>query len=1724
MNRYLFLDRGRGKIFRSVLFVCTLVIPGLANERLAAQTFQWTNTSGLNSFWQIGNNWNPLGPPGAAQDALFDQNATYDVFWNSATGSLTPSINFVEVNAGDVRFFNAESGSITHTVNDDLLITGAGTQLTNSGLNLVVNNQIRVENNATLIVDGAHSAGSVLTAAGGITEVGSGTLVFNNGGRGFLTGDVNVNVDNPGTGRLNVFGGSVVNAGTINLGNGTAQSASSFGEINVSGAGSRINADLNVGNSTGGGTGNHLLNIDNGGQLDSGLITVLQSGALNIDAGTVNTGNFSSQGVLNISNGGFLNVSGPADVSSGSVLVDGAGSVMTSDIMQVAKTGQSASLQISGGAAVSASVQMVIGSFGDGGVTVTDAGSSLTTTDFAGLDLLVIGSGSGFSGSLQVLNGATVLSQDSVIGDFGSIGVAEVSGAGSRWDNAENLLIGASGNGTLNINTAGFVSSRTGTIGVGLGGIGQVDVEGVASGWTITDQLELGSGPSQGTLNITDGATVVNTFGRIGNDSNGVGTVNVDGANSGWDNSSSLRIGSSGTGHLNITDGAFVINTAGSIATEAGSSGTVTIDGIGSRWINTAQLDVANLGTGSLNLQNGGRLTSVGGIIGSQSTGVGQVVVDGPLSEWTNTGTTVVGENGSGMLTLTNGGKLHNSFSGRVGRFAGGTGVVVVNGSDSQWLNDSFLIVADNGIGSMTISDGGLVTNTNGTVGNFAGTDGSVLVTGAGSQWVNSASLTIGRRNGSSGLLTINDGGNVENNGPGIIGDSAGSTGIVTVGGAASSWFNQENLIIGNEGSGTMNLQSGGLVSVGTTTSIGNQGTVNMSGGRFEFGTTDLVDFGRINATSGSLAGNVNLSGVNDIAALNALHNPLADLSEVAATNTGLLHGSAIVKTALKNQSIGELRTVSGQWARFEGAGNVNAGEINNFGGLVDFAQDLTNTSTGFIGGRGQFVADGGWTNQGVMAFSGTTDVLGDIVQRSRRTNRYLRKRNDLRSFDDLINNGTEIRTSCRFSTPLFLARPAELDSFTGTGTVFFEGDLRPGNSPNSVLFEGDVVLGSGARSFFELGGLGSGLFDQLLVAGDLNLDGALSVELIDGFLLGANQEFLIGDVGGSLFGQFDGLGEGSLVGSFGGRDLFITYGAGNGNDIGLFTAVPEPSSFALLGIAGVLGLAGRRRRNQTATSNRNKQKLPARFVGVSMVVAAGVLLGASNSAIGQTSIWNGGTGNWTDTAMWTGGSPGPTSDVFIDNGNAINSDVTFNTATTINSLTLDSGDQLQITAGRLLSFQGAGSSLINNGSILYQGGSFNGIRILSDTTFSGNGTIRLTDSTSRINGSIPPAALINGAGHTIEGGGQIGSRTFFTNNGLVNANISGLNINISTEDGNFNNNGIVRASTGGQISMATSGIMNGGTYEAIGSGSQVVIQGGTVRNATLNGTAGGVVIHSASANAAAFDNINNQGAFQFQTADFSGFLNNSGTMVFTNNSNANMRLASNLSASGGGTLSFVQGGSNISGNFHASIGDQTLIGKGSFTPASMAMTSGTILAPSNPTRTRGGPAEVGIFEFDTAGQLFTSGIEMQFDLAGTTVNGAAPNLLQVNTGLDADLISFGIDYDQINVFDSLKMQDNPLIDVSLIDGFTPQVGDFFDILTADELQLVGNIDFSFPVLNGLTFDHDVINLFDSSRGTNRDVLRLTWGAAAVPEPGSTVLIAALGSIFLVLFRRRQLV
>jgi T5SS/PEP-CTERM-associated repeat protein len=623
-------------------------------------------------------------------------------------------------------------------------------------------------------------------------------------------------------------------------------------------------------------------------------------------------------------------------------------------------------------------------------------------------------------------------------------------------------------------------------------------------------------------------------------------------------------------GTLDIQLGGEVNNSAAGIGANFGSTGMVNVTGVGSKWTNSGDLFVGGFGTGTLNVQNGGVVTNAVGFIGN-----GTVTVTGAGSNWTNSSTVEVGRFGTGTLNVQNGGVVTNTF-GDIGVFSAGIGTATVTGAGSKWTNLNSLDVGKFGTGTLNVQNGGEVTSAKGAIGAFSGSIGTATVTGTGSKWTNSGNLEVGRAG--TGTLSVQNGGEVTNVN-GVIGDFSSGNGTVTVTGAGSKWTNSGNLEVGREGTGTLNINNNGVVSVGGNTSINAASAVNLNGGRFEFGTTDKTSFNRINAVSGSLAGHLNVFGLNAASSFTLLTNSAVNSSEVNLINFGTLHGDGLLGSRILNTSDGEIRTVNGQWMRFAGPSNVNAGEINNFGGTIEFQQDLTNFAGGFIAGRGVFAANGGWTNNGVMAFSGGfADVLGDVANGTAGII-AIAGGSTTTFYDDVVMSAGNLNVNVsQNSNAVFFG--SYNGGSNGPGTVHTFGDLRPGNSAASVSFGGDLIMGASTFTEIELGGLSSGMFDQLLVAGDLHLNGLLDVQLIDGFTLGFNQTFDVGVVNGSLFGQFSNFNNGDLVGNFGGVDLFIGYhsGGAGGNGFSLFTAIPEPSSAILL-MLGTVAYSLRRRR-----------------------------------------------------------------------------------------------------------------------------------------------------------------------------------------------------------------------------------------------------------------------------------------------------------------------------------------------------------------------------------------------------------------------------------------------------------------------------------------------------------------------------------------------------------------
>jgi len=454
-----------------------------------------------------------------------------------------------------------------------------------------------------------------------------------------------------------------------------------------------------------------------------------------------------------------------------------------------------------------------------------------------------LGIGMDHAGEMHISGGSTVSSEGTnVLGYWeGSSGLVTVDGKGSVWTTTGNdsdsyFAVGMYGNGTLKITNGGAVYCNGlgpgyyynhSYVGSEAGSTALVIVDGEGSTWGNSGNLYVGN-VGNGTLNITDGGTVYNQHGIVGqfytdfgdgNVAHGTGIVNVDGAGSTWTNNGTLTVGSTAEGTVNITNGGAVSSINGNIGGQVSSltglrgQGTVNVDGKNSTWTDSNTLTIGSYGDGILNISNGGSVSNVDGHIARYDGSTGSVTVSGKNSTWTNSSTLTVGENGNATLAITNGGTVSNT-TGTIGKEQDAGGSVTVSGNDSRWINTGSLYVGHSGNGTLKISNGATVSNNyDGVIGYENGSVGKVIVDGYGSTWTSTA-LTVGLRG--SGELTITNGGRV-NSTTGYIGRAANGTGKITVSGAGSMWSTVGDIQVGYNGSksGELHIKKGGIVNVG---------------------------------------------------------------------------------------------------------------------------------------------------------------------------------------------------------------------------------------------------------------------------------------------------------------------------------------------------------------------------------------------------------------------------------------------------------------------------------------------------------------------------------------------------------------------------------------------------------------------------------------------------------------------------------------------------------------------------------------------------------------------------------------------------------------------------------------------------------------------------------------------------------------------------------------------
>ena len=513
---------------------------------------------------------------------------------------------------------------------------------------------------------------------------------------------------------------------------------------------------------------------------------------------------------------------------------------------------------------------------------------------------------------------------------------------------------------------------------------------------------------------------------------------------------------------------------------------------------------------------------------------------------------------------------------------------------------------------------------------------------------------------------------------------------------------------------------------------------------------------------------------------------------------------------------------------------------------------------------------------------------------------------------------------------------------------------------------------------------------------------------------------------------------------------------------------------------------------------------------------------------------------------------------------------------TTVEMLTVEAGGTLNVIPSANFNLTGSMATTIDNSGVINtntasdfqfaRGVSNSGainvdsgmsasptdIEVAADTTLTGGGTITLSGANAGITGAISGVDL-DIDGQTIQGQGALGRNILeISNNGLIDANVGGQTLVIDAAAGGLTNAGTIEATNGGTLEIDNTVVNNAGGTITAQTGSNVLLDGTTTINGgTISSVGSGEVRTDGASNVFLNGVTNTDSLVVGNAADLgiAGTITNSGEITFDSTvlSSTDIEVQTpGATLTGGGTVTLSGSNAGINGGGTLTIGNQTIQGDGSLGRNTIDITNtaeGTILANVD------GEAlviDVSTIDFSNdgslgvdngallqiIGDLDSSDTSTLFGEGTITASGGdilhsgliAPDdslVLDANVLLDSDSeiqIDIGaLGFDVLSVTDDLTL--DGLLSLSLLDGFTPDALDTFEIITSG--SLAGS--FANVTNGGILQTTDGLGAFTvnfgpgSGLGANQVVLS---SFSAIPEPASASLLM-MGGMTLLMRRRR---
>jgi hypothetical protein len=1032
----------------------------------------------------------------------------------------------VEVQAGSLT---SSAAGMTST-GGTFLVLGGANLVYSGGTNTIINSAFNGAGltevaGGTLLVSGSTIGGNFRLSSGAVG--GSGSFTVNSGGT-FAWAGGNLT----GTGTL-----AIASGGSLSI---EGAAAKNFFRGDGNGSGGR--QITNAGTTTWTGSGSIL-----GG--DGASFSNL-AGGLFLAQGDATFGHTGGGNVPTFTNAGTFRKTGAAGVTLLSLPVFSSGIIES----------QAGVIRLAGGG--SANGQFVA----NGGAI--DFASSYT-----------LGDGARFLGSsFSKLTGGTLLVPSLATATVGGAGAGNFSLEGGIFDGPGVFLLGTSGR----MNWTGGSLAGTGTLRIAVGGelnlLGNVNHDfyrgdGNGSGGRTLE--------NSGTLNWIagdirggDGARVINTLGA---------TIDIAGSGT---------FGYTGGGNTPTFENAGTVRKSGGGVTTFAQT-AVTTSGLFQVNSGTLQFNSGLISNGGTFLAGPGTtLTFAGG----QTFNAGTSFTGSGLTQATAGATTLSGAINASRFILA-GGSLYGTatvsglleWSGGDMRGASTLGISVGSTLLLTGTGDrSFFRGDGNGSSGRVIENFGSLFVENS--GDFLGGDGAQIVNRTGGLLEFRNDQVLGYTGGGNAPTLLNEG----------ILRKANGSGTTTI---ANTGVTQNGLV--QVAKGTLHFASGVTSNAGQFT-VNSGSVLQFSGGQTFNTGTQILGPGLARATAGTtmLSGSVTL--INFELAGGSLHGTSTLTSgllkwtggDMAGTGTLTIGpGASLIVSGAGNRLLlrGDGNGSGGRTIENRGLmvvdnsgnllGNDGAQIVNRVGGIVDLRNDASIAH----GGGGNVPT---FTNEGTLAKTAGTGTSTIAIP-------FLNTGNIVVSSGSLAFTSTFSNAggSMTLANGASVATSGTLDLGTaplsGSGTITAAavtagGLVSPGSSPGTLTITGNLTLLNTSHTLIELSGSTQGSdYDFLSVGGTGTLAGNLQLSFLNGFhwTMPANSTFTVLTAAGGLTGAFANVAPGQrLIIADGTGSLQVNYGTGSlfaANSVVLsnFIPIPEPSTYALLGVGSALVLLSLRRR-----------------------------------------------------------------------------------------------------------------------------------------------------------------------------------------------------------------------------------------------------------------------------------------------------------------------------------------------------------------------------------------------------------------------------------------------------------------------------------------------------------------------------------------------------------------